>query len=405
MAVLYQIFIYVFGALTNIYALFNKKIRVMVCGRKQTWNILKTKIHNKDKVLWVHCASLGEFEQGRVLMELFKQEQSDWKILLSFYSPSGYEVRKNYECADCVVYLPNDTKRNAKRFIDLANPKIAVFIKYEFWYNYISFLRGIKVFQVSLIVRENHYLWRWYSGWFRQRLEVFTHFFIQDATTARFMNYFGLKNYTITGDTRFDRVFQIAEKAIHIPVIEQWCNEKVLMLGSSWEADEQLLKDSNLTEKMKVIIVPHNIDDAHLDFLKGLFPHSLLYSDFTQSNISNTNVIIINTIGLLSSLYRYCYCAYVGGGFGKGIHNVLEAACFGKPVCFGTNYKKFNEAVYLVENNGARVITSAKDLNIFVNDMFDKAKYEKASEICSNYVMGNKGASRKIMNWIKVSEL
>ena len=408
MAIIYQLFIHLFGFLTNLYALFNDKARLMTKGRKQTWRILKQKISEADKVIWVHCASLGEFEQGRVLIETLKKEYETYKILLSFYSSSGYEIRKNYQYADCVVYLPNDTRRNAKRFIRIANPQISIFIKYEFWYNYITALAGKKVYQVSLILRENHYLWKWYSGWFRQKLGTFTHFFVQNEQTAALLHSIGYNNCSLCGDTRFDRVKQIAESTIEIPLIEQWRGEeKILILGSSWEEDEKILYQSNLCKRMKIILVPHQVDSIHISYLRNLFPQSLLYTELSKENINktNNNIIIVNIIGILSSLYRYCYYAYIGGGFGKGIHNVLEAACFGRPTCFGPNYKKFKEAIHLINFNGAAAISSSKELEFFINNLSSKEKYEEASNACLKYVLQNTGASKTIFDHLKANAL
>jgi 3-deoxy-D-manno-octulosonic-acid transferase len=373
----------------------------MVKGRKESFIILKEKIKPEDRVIWFHCASLGEFEQGRVLLEMFRKQEQDAKIVLTFFSPSGYEIRKNYPYADCIIYLPNDTKRNAEHFIQLANPQLTFFIKYEFWYNYLYFLSGRKVFQVSLILRKDHYLQKFYSGYFRKQLKVFNHFFVQNRETADILLKFGYTNASIVGDTRFDRVMQIAEQTTYIPLISQWCkDEKVLILGSSWEADEQLLYASKLASELKVIIVPHNISEGHIEYIKTLFADSVLFTQLNETNL-NTNLIIVNTVGLLSSLYRYCQWAYIGGGFGEGIHNTLEAACFGKPVCFGTNYKKFKEAVDLVQLEGAKVITSPDDLRTFVNDLSVETKYEKVSFTCQNYVKDNAGASKRIMNYLK----
>ncbi|MDR1005802.1 MAG: 3-deoxy-D-manno-octulosonic acid transferase [Bacteroidales bacterium] len=402
MALVYQVFIHIYGCLTGFYALFNHKVRLMVKGRRQTWATLK-QIGDDDKVIWVHCASLGEFEQGRVLIERLKTSCPSWKILLSFYSPSGYEVRKNYPYADYVVYLPNDTKANAARFIRYAHPKIAIFVKYEFWFNFIAALSKIHLYQISLIVRRSHYLRRWYGKWFRQRLHCFEHFFVQDEQTADFMKHFGFE-YTLCGDTRFDRVKQVAENAVCLPLIEAWCkSNKVLMLGSSWKEDEKLLFDADIKD-MKIIIVPHNIDDGHIKFIQGLFPQSLLYSELTEANINTTRLIIVNTIGLLSSLYRYCHIAYVGGGFGKGIHNILEAATYGKPVCFGPNYQKFREAQDLISFHGAQAINSPNQLSEFLNG-FSENEYAKASAVCKDYVNRNAGASDVIFEYLKSNAL
>jgi len=345
---------------------------------------------------------LGEFEQGRVLLELIRETYKDHKILLSFYSPSGYEIRKNYNYANVVVYLPNDTISNAKKFVKLANPCMTFFIKYEFWYNYLAALRGRKVFQVSLILRKRHYLIKPYSAWFRKHLQTFTHFFVQDEDTAEILKSLSIKNLSIIGDTRFDRTKQIVCNAVSFPLIEKFSqNRNVLLLGSSWQRDEEILFKSNLVEKIPVIIAPHCIDETHIRFIQKLFPQSLLYSELNDKNVSKTDIIIINSMGLLSSLYRYCHWAYIGGGFGVGIHNTLEAAAWGKPICFGPNYTNFKEALDLIKLKGARSIKDSDDLNLFISDLFQNYTYTNTSTICTNYVNSNTGASRKIMEYLK----
>jgi 3-deoxy-D-manno-octulosonic-acid transferase len=406
MRLLYQIFIQLYGFLTSAYALFNHKARLMCRGRKQTFKILKSKIQPQDRVIWIHCASLGEFEQGRVLLEQLKKQYTDRKILLSFFSPSGYEIRKNYPLADIVVYLPNDTPKNARHFVKLANPELTFFIKYEFWYNYLAALEGRQIFQVSLILRYEHYLLKPYSAWFRKQLRVFRHFFVQNEQTADILKSININCFTFCGDTRFDRVRQIASEAKTFPLIDKFIRDrKVLLLGSSWQKDEDILFNSHLAETMPVIIAPHCIEENHISFIQRLFPQSLLYTQLNEENVTKTDIIIINCIGLLSSLYNYCYLAYIGGGFGAGIHNVLEAACFGKPICFGPNHGKFQEALDLIKLQGGKSISNSSDLCQFVNLMLSESEYAKASNVCSNYVNTRAGATQKIMDYLKTNDL
>lgn len=373
-------------------------------GQKLAFQKLK-EIKQEDNTAWFHCASLGEFEQARNLIENFKQEFPDYKILLSFFSPSGYEIRKNYQYADYVVYLPFDTKGNAKRFINLTKPKIVFFIKYEFWYNYIIELKNIPLFQVSLILRKNHYLTKFYSFWFRKQLKNFNTFFVQDKETKEVLGKMGYNNSVVCGDTRFDRVLQISKQTKDFPLIETFCSEekKIFIAGSSWLEDEKIIAEAfEKKQDFKLIIVPHEIDQTHINEIQKLFANNVLYSQANNDNIKDKRVLIIDCIGILSYLYGKADITYVGGGFGVGIHNVLEAAVFYKPVAFGPNNKKFNEARALLSLNGAKEIHNAKELSLWVNKLLsDKEYYTKSCLVCGDYVKNNTGATQKILNEIK----
>lgn len=405
MRLIYNIGIYLLKVSCFFLSLFNKKIKLMCEGQKLAFQKLK-EIKQEDNIAWFHCASLGEFEQARNLIENFKQEFPDYKILLSFFSPSGYEIRKNYQYADYVVYLPFDTKGNAKRFINLTKPKIVFFIKYEFWYNYIIELKNIPLFQVSLILRKNHYLTKFYSFWFRKQLKNFNTFFVQDKETKEVLDKMGYDNSVVCGDTRFDRVLQISKQTKDFPLIEAFCSggKKMFIAGSSWLEDERIIAEAfKERQDFKLVIVPHEIDQTHINEIQKLFANNILYSQANNDNIKDKRVLIIDCIGILSYIYGKADITYVGGGFGVGIHNVLEAAVFYKPVAFGPNNKKFNEARALLLLDGAKEIHNAKEISSWVNKLLsDKEYYTKSCLVCGDYVKNNAGATQKILNEIKI---
>ncbi len=401
---IYNIFIALYGCALRLIALFNRKVKTMLRGQARCFEVLKT-IRQEDKVVWFHCASLGEFEQGRPLIEALKAKRPQYKILLSFYSPSGYEIRKDYSYADWVVYLPNDTKSNARRFVSLAHPEMTFFVKYEFWYNYLRALKGRRLFQVSLILRPNQYFFKPYGGWFARQLRVFEHFFVQNTQTLSLLKSIGIDNASLSGDTRFDRVAQIAQTAKRFPAIERFCegNKKILLAGSSWEPDEEIIAQALQSLDLKLIIAPHVIEKSHIRFIQNLFPDSVLYSEIEKVDLSEVRVLIVDCIGILSSLYRYCSIAYIGGGFGVGIHNTLEAATFGKPICFGTNYKRFQEAVDLVALSGAFCVENAGQLTDTLQKLCDNKEFYSASELaCATYTKENAGACKRILDYLKL---
>lgn len=374
----------------------------MLKGEKECFDKLKS-INQNDKIAWFHCASLGEFEQGRPLLEEIKKHFPQHKILLSFYSPSGYEAKKDYSLADYIVYLPNDTRKNAKKFVSIVNPDLIFFIKYEFWYNYILELKGRRLFQVSLILRENQYFFTWYGKWFAKQLKNFEHFFVQNQQTATLLNKIGYKNITISGDTRFDRVMTIANNAKSFPDIEKFCqgDKKIILAGSSWLADEKIIEKAIKNLDIKLIIAPHIVEQSHINEIQELFPQAILYSELAE-NKKESNILIINCIGILSNLYQYCDIAYIGGGFGVGIHNTLEAATFGKPICFGTNYQKFQEAIDLINLKAAYSISNEEELKEILSSLLsDKEKYEKSATASKNYVQEKVGACKKIIEHLK----
>lgn len=374
----------------------------MLKGEKECFDRLQN-LNSEDKVAWFHCASLGEFEQGRPLIEEVKKQFPEYKILLSFYSPSGYESKKDYALADYVVYLPNDTKSNAKKFVKKVNPDLIFFIKYEFWYNYISALKGRRLFQVSLILRQNQYFFSWYGKWFAKQLKNFEHFFVQNQQTANLLNKIGYKNVTISGDTRFDRVMTIANNAKSFTEIEKFCegNQKIILAGSSWLADEKIIQQAVKNLDIKLIIAPHVVGENHINEIQQLFPEAILYSELAN-NDKKSNVLIINCIGILSNLYQYCDIAYIGGGFGVGIHNTLEAATFGKPICFGTNYHKFQEAIDLINLKAAYSISNQEELKQVLETLLNNEKiYNQSAEASKDYVKTKIGACKKIIEHLK----
>lgn len=402
MRFLYNIFIHIYILALNLISPFNKKVKIMLKGEKECFDRLQN-LNSEDKVAWFHCASLGEFEQGRPLIEEVKKQFPEYKILLSFYSPSGYESKKDYALADYVVYLPNDTKSNAKKFVKKVNPDLIFFIKYEFWYNYISALKGRRLFQVSLILRQNQYFFSWYGKWFAKQLKNFEHFFVQNQQTATLLNKIGYKNVTISGDTRFDRVMTIANNAKSFTEIEKFCegNQKIILAGSSWLADEKIIQQAVKNLDIKLIIAPHVVGENHINEILQLFPEAILYSELAN-NDKKSNILIINCIGILSNLYQYCDIAYIGGGFGVGIHNTLEAATFGKPICFGTNYHKFQEAIDLINLKAAYSISNQEELKQVLETLLNNEKiYNQSAEASKDYVKTKIGACKKIIEHLK----
>lgn len=402
MRFLYNIFIHIYILALNLISPFNKKVKTMLKGEKECFDRLQN-LNSEDKVAWFHCASLGEFEQGRPLIEEVKKQFPEYKILLSFYSPSGYESKKDYALADYVVYLPNDTKSNAKKFVKKVNPDLIFFIKYEFWYNYISALKGRRLFQVSLILRQNQYFFSWYGKWFAKQLKNFEHFFVQNQQTANLLNKIGYKNVTISGDTRFDRVMTIANNAKSFTEIEKFCegNQKIILAGSSWLTDEKIIQQAVKNLDIKLIIAPHVVGENHINEIQQLFPEAILYSELAN-NDKKSNILIINCIGILSNLYQYCDIAYIGGGFGVGIHNTLEAATFGKPICFGTNYHKFQEAIDLINLKAAYSISNQEELKQVLETLLNNEKiYNQSAEASKDYVKTKIGACKKIIEHLK----
>jgi 3-deoxy-D-manno-octulosonic-acid transferase len=408
MRLIYTAFVYLYGLAIRLGASFNAKAKLWVNGRTDIFQIIKADVAGFEnrKIIWVHCASLGEFEQGRPVIEKVKSNEPSTVIVLTFFSPSGYEVRKNYAGADFIYYLPIDTFSNAERFIALVKPAAVFFVKYEFWYNYLYVLKNkdIPTYLISGIFRENHYFFKWYGKWARQQLKSFTHFYLQNTLSEKLLNTIGYTNTTVAGDTRFDRVFEISKSVKAIPLIQQFKqSENCLIAGSTWLEDEELLSTINFTTlNFKLIIAPHEINEEHIIAIEELFSKSstdkcLRYSQANEQNVSNATILIIDNIGMLSSIYQYGTIAYIGGGFGKGIHNILEAATFGLPIIFGPNYQKFTEAIELITAEGAFCVSNEEKLKKCIDLLTEKEQYKKASTAAKEYVLKNKGATEKIL--------
>lgn len=402
---MYSLAIYLYMICAHIVALFNKKAQLMTKGQRNTWNILRKEIGN-DAYVWFHAASLGEFEQGRPLMERLRREHPEKKILLTFFSPSGYEVRKNYDGADIVCYLPFDTPLNAKKFIKLAHPEAAFFIKYEFWRNYIDILhrQQIPIYSVSSIFREKQVFFRWYGRKYARCLNRITHLFVQNEHSRELLKSIGVTDVTVVGDTRFDRVIDIMHAAKPLPLAECFASgQRVLVAGSSWQPDEDIiLPYFNAHPELKLILAPHVVSEQHLQEIEGkLNRPAVRYTQATPETVANADCLIIDCYGLLSSIYRYATMAYVGGGFGVGIHNVPEAAVYGIPVIIGPNNQKFQEAQALLKNGGCREIHQTDDF-LCVMDLFlnNPKELEKAGQAAGAYIARHAGAADTIFKQI-----
>ena len=415
---MYNVIIYLYLLGVAIYSRFNEKVRKMWRGEREAFRILKEKVDPEAKYVWFHAASLGEFEQGRPLMEELRREHPEYKILLTFFSPSGYEVRKNYDGADIITYLPLDTITNARRFLRAVRPVMAYFIKYEFWYNYLHILkhRGVPVYSVSSIFRPDQVFFKWYGRQYGKVLNCFTHFFVQNEVSKELLAKIGIKNVTIVGDTRFDRVLQIKEAAKQLPIVEEFVKEtgvrsqesvghskpKVFVAGSSWPPDEEIfIKYFNQHPEWKLIIAPHVIGEDHLRQIEKLLEGRKVvrYTKISENSESseNADVLIIDCFGLLSSIYRYGDVAYVGGGFGVGIHNLLEAAVWSVPVFFGPNNQKFQEAQGLKQNGGLE-ITDYESFASQMDRLAKDAEYLKAQgEQAGRFVESLSGATEKVL--------
>lgn len=409
MAFLYRISIYLYDFIIRIAALFNPQAKAFIDGRRGQFKRMKAAVGKHDQIIWFHCASLGEFEQGRPVMEAFRQTFPDYKILLTFFSPSGYELRKNDPLADYVFYLPMDKKRNVHRFLKIFKPSLAIFIKYEFWFHYIDGLykNKIPVFLVSGIFRRNQHFFRFYGRWFRQQLQKVSWFFVQNETSAELLNHIHVFHHEISGDTRFDRVLQIKNQAQPLDQIKRFKNTgKLLVAGSTWPPDEDILLQFSQTSTphVKIIIAPHKVDENHIKNIINKFEayQPVRYSQFDETDPAKSRILIIDQIGLLSSIYQYADLAYIGGGFGVGIHNLLEAAVYGIPVLFGPNYQRFKEAHDLLKNGGGFTIDSAKAfINTGKHLLNSPDLYLKASKAASNYVIENAGATEYIIQKAK----
>lgn len=408
---MYNIIMYAIQLGVAIASLFNEKVRKMWRGEREAFRILKEQVDPNAQYVWFHAASLGEFEQGRPIIERLRQEYSEYKILLTFYSPSGYEVRKNYQGADIICYMPIDTVTNARRFLRLVRPCMAFFIKYEFWYNFLHILkhRNVPTYSVSSIFRPNQVFFRWYGKNYGRVLRCFTKFFVQNEQSKELLNSIGITEVEITGDTRFDRVLQIKEAAKELPVVEAFASGRLFVAGSSWLPDEEIfIKYFNEHRDWKLIIAPHVIGEDHLQQIEKLLEGRkvIRYTEAakTESQLSTAEVLIIDCFGLLSSIYRYGQVAYVGGGFGVGIHNLPEAAVWDIPVFFGPNNERFQEAQELKKNGGGLEIHNYEEFAARMDELTaDPASILKRGEAAGGYVKGNAGATEIILRQLPIT--
>ena len=407
---LYNQIVFIAGFLLKIVALFSPKMALFVKGRKDVFKTLEAKIQANDKSIWFHAASLGEYEQGLPVIEKIKEKYPSHKIIVTFFSPSGYEVRKNNTVANCTVYLPLDTQKNAKQFIELTNPELVFFIKYEYWPNYLNELkkRNIKTYLISGILRENQAFFKWYGGFYRKSLDAFDFFFVQNESSKQLLQSLGHQNVLVSGDTRFDRVSTILEKDNTLNFIAEFKDNKItVVVGSSWPKDEEIIAqyiNQYSNENVKFIIAPHNIKAEQIANLKALITKpTALFSEKENQSLSDQQVFIIDTIGILTKIYSYADIAYVGGGFGNpGIHNILEPATFGIPIVIGPNYSHFAEATALVKLEGCVSIANNKDLLETFDDLIYKPdiRFQKGA-ICRQFVQQNKGATAIILNHLQ----
>jgi 3-deoxy-D-manno-octulosonic-acid transferase len=412
MKIIYSSLIYLYLFAIHVASLFNSKAKLWVDGRKDIFEKLKLKLQSSklqtpnSKLIWFHCASLGEFEQGRPLIEKIKREKPDTKILLTFFSPSGYEIRKKYDGADYIFYLPMGTSSMAKKFIEIVKPEIAIFVKYEFWFNYLEELKkqNVSTFLICGIFRNTQYFFKNYGGWFRKQLNAFTHFYLQDESSKQLLNSIGYTNGTVAGDARFDRVFEISENVKQIDIVKQFIsNKKVMIAGSSWIEDLKIISRVNLkVVGFKLIIAPHEIDEITIDSTIQQFNNlrTVRYSQANEQNIKTADVLIIDNIGMLSSLYQYGTIVFIGGGFGKGIHNILEPATFGLPIIFGPNYHNFIEAKDLILLGGAFSVSSIAEFEKTIDLLSEPEVIKIAAFASRSYVSSKIGATEIILNSI-----
>lgn len=414
---LYNLIVIIASFLVKVVALFSPKVKLFVDGRKNVFQILGQKIQPSDKTIWFHAASLGEYEQGLPVMEKIKEKFPNYIIVLTFFSPSGYEVRKNNTIADVTVYLPLDTKFNAQRFLKLVHPEMVFFIKYEYWPNYLNELKkaNVKTYLISGIFRENQAFFKWYGGFYRNALKTFEFFFVQNESSKKLIQSIGFNNVKVSGDTRFDRVVAILERDNSLDFTENFTKNSstalgvtkctTIVIGSSWPKDEELLTQfiNQSADDVKFIIAPHNIKQEQIASLKSQISKStVLFSEKEGKNLGDYQVFIIDTIGILTKIYSYADIAYVGGGFGNpGVHNILEPATFGVPIVIGPNYSHFAEATALVKLEGCVSINNPKDLHeVFTELIYKEDIRHEKGHICETFVQMNKGATDVILKHI-----
>ena len=405
MFLLHEILMRLYGFAIRVASLFKPKAKLWIDGRKNVFADLQEAIYVNDKIIWFHCASLGEFEQGRPVIEALRERYPHFKILISFFSPSGFEIRKNYQGADFICYLPLDTRKNAKKFVKIVNPVMAFFVKYEFWPNYLDALhkQNIKTYVFSAIFRKEQVFFKKTGGWMRSHLKKINHLFVQDQHSVDLLKSIDIDQCSISGDTRFDSVWNTAQFVQKNTAIENFKGtQKLLVVGSSWPEDEAVIADlmSRKKEGIKFIIAPHEIHkDRIQDFINNSPLKGICYSEIEGKDLSEFDFMMIDSIGILREVYAYGDIAFIGGGFGKGIHNTLEPAVFGMPICFGPKFEKFREARELIELGAAHSInTSSELIGIVENYLDNDTTLKKDAKAAADYVKNNKGATTQILD-------
>ncbi len=412
MKLLYNIFIQIYSVAAYLLSFTNHKAKLWLDGRKNIFEDLQGAFKNNDsEVIWMHCASLGEFEQGRPIIEKLRAKGAEYKILITFFSPSGYEIQKNYGGADWVFYLPVDTKKNADLFYKIVKPSLVIFVKYEFWYHYIAKAKNqnIPLLLVSGIFRKSQLFFKWYGSLYKEMLQCFTYLFLQNQASVDLLKSIQISgNAAVSGDTRFDRVVEIASQAKSLTAIETFIgNAQVVVAGSTWTEDDEELDHYAITHpEIKFIVAPHNIEKKRLDECLSLYKNAVLYSNIAKAK-SNTNVVVIDNIGMLSTLYKYASICFIGGGFGgDGVHNVLEAAVYSRPVIFGFEYDKYIEAVELIDADGAISVENALELEKILSQLLkDPSMMGHMGNNAGKYVKMNSGATDKIVEYIYANRL
>ncbi|HPS63453.1 MAG TPA: glycosyltransferase N-terminal domain-containing protein [Bacteroidales bacterium] len=411
MRILYTLFIRLYTLLLRLASVRSEKARQWLKGRRNWQQKLEEAVETSGRgemLVWFHVSSLGEFEQGRPVIEAFRKRWPGRNILLTFFSPSGYEIRKNYDQADIVCYLPADTPGNVNRFLDIVRPGMIFFVKYDFWFNYIHAIhqREIPLYYLSALFRPGQHFFRWYGGWFRKHLRMASHYFVQNAESQELLQKTGITGVTLTGDTRFDRVFEIALHPKPLPLVERFCQGKpLLVMGSSWEPDEAVCAPliRRAGPDLKVILAPHDTSPGRIRSIREQLdrPCTLL-SGLTEENAGSADILVIDSVGLLSQLYRFATVAFIGGGFGAGIHNIQEPVTFGVPVLFGPRFGKFREACDLVALGGAFAVNTPQEAEEKVMRLFDDSEaHRRASEVCRRYVEENRGATEKVIRFLE----
>jgi 3-deoxy-D-manno-octulosonic-acid transferase len=411
-AALYRVAILAYGAAIHIAALFNYKARLFVDGRKDLLARMREALApDNNKRIWMHCASLGEFEQGRPVFEALRQRYPQYTFIITFFSPSGYEVRKDYAGADHVFYLPMDSQANADAFLDIVRPSLCIFVKYEFWYYYLHNIAGRKIpaISISAIFHHDQGFFKWYGGLQRHMLKCFTHIFVQDETSLDLLNHIKIKSVSVSGDTRFDRVIDAAQKSIVLPEAEAFTKGyKIIVAGSTWSNDELFLTNvlPQLPKNWKIILVPHEVNNEHIIDIESLFEEDIVRWSAKESKSTDKRVLLVDSVGVLVHLYRYADVAWIGGGFGKdGVHNVLEAAVYGKPCFYGPVFQQFREAMELIDAGGAFCTKDPADFVQSLLEMEDEVRYSQHATAARDYVYANGGATKIVANYINTNIL